>query len=203
MGALPFLDTGRVPFTVLFVCTGNICRSPTAELLMRAWADPRAEDFEVHSAGMRALVGHGIDPGTATALEQLGIDPTSHRARQFEPRMATDSDLILTAERAHRDAVMTAVPASFRQVFTLKEFARLAPYVRPGPAVDVVAQAAVNRVAVGGVPVEDDDLPDPYRRSAQRASSIAEQVGESVRSCLDMLGVSPRSTNSRTRPYAT
>ena len=103
-------DTGLMSFDVLFVCTGNVCRSPMAELLFRGWTDPAA-DVTVSSAGVQALVGHGIDASSASALGQLGIDPTRHRARQFESWMAADADLILTATRDQRDLVMTAVPA--------------------------------------------------------------------------------------------
>jgi protein-tyrosine phosphatase len=71
-----------------------------AELLLRAWTDPRL-GLSVSSAGTKAMVGHAIDRGSASALGQLGIDPTTHRARQFGPRMAVDADLILTAERSH------------------------------------------------------------------------------------------------------
>jgi protein-tyrosine phosphatase len=113
--------------------------------------------------------------------------------------MAADADLVLTAERAHRDAVLTEVPTAFRRTFTLREFARLASYAGPGPAGDVVAQAAASRPAVGAVALEDDDVPDPYRRQTRHAVAVAEQVSESVHTCLDVLGLLPRGTGSAPR----
>lgn len=188
-------------FTVLYVCTGNICRSPMAELLLRAWADPRAE-VQVHSAGMQALVGHPIDRGSASALGQLGIDPGQHRARQFEPRMAVDANLILTAEREHRDKIMTEVPSCFRRAFTMKEFVRLAPHVGSGDASSVVAEAAVSRPLAGPVPPEEDNLPDPYRQAIKAARTIAQEVTEAVQVTLDMLGFSPKRMSAvRPLPY--
>jgi protein-tyrosine phosphatase len=178
-----------VPFSILYVCTGNVCRSPMAELLLRAWADPRA-DVEVHSAGLRALVGHEIDQGSASALGQLGIDPSRHRASQFEPWMAADADLILTAERAHRDQIMTELPTVFKRTFTIKEFVRLAPYVTARDPRRVVTEANANRAAVAVAKLEDDDLPDPYRQAASAARPIAAQLTEAVRITLDMLGLS-------------
>lgn len=189
-------------FQILAVCTGNVCRSPMAELLLRAWADPRA-DLDVSSAGVQALVGHAIDRGSASALGQLGIDPTHHRARQFEPWMAADADLILTAERAHRDQVMVDVPSAFRRTFTMKEFARLAPTVHSPDARTAIAEAAAGRAAVGPVPLEDDDMPDPYRRATRHAKSIAQQITEAVQVTLDMLSFSPRRVLAeRPLPYS-
>jgi protein-tyrosine phosphatase len=180
-----------VSFQILTVCTGNVCRSPMAELLLRAWADPRAQ-LGVSSAGMRAMVDHAIDRGSATALGQLGIDPTRHRARQFEPWMAGDADLILTAERAHRDQVMIDVPSAFKRTFTMKEFARLAPTVRSADARIAVLEASAGRPSTGPVPLEDDDMPDPYRRATKHAKTIAQQITEAVQVTLDMLSFSPR-----------
>ncbi|MGI8760125.1 MAG: hypothetical protein ACR2LF_02240 [Jatrophihabitantaceae bacterium] len=184
-----------MPFNVLYVCTGNICRSPMAELLLRSWADPGAE-LCVSSAGMRALVGHSIDRGSASALGQLGIDPSLHRARQFEEWMASDADLILTAERSHRDQIMTEVPSSFKRAFTMKEFVRLAPHVGRGAPATVVAEASANRAVVGAVQLSEDNLPDPYRQAIRAAKTIAQEVTEAVQITLDMLGFSAQRMNA-------
>ena len=191
-----------VPFPALFVCTGNICRSPMAELLFRAWADPRAQ-LAASSAGTQALVGHGIDRGSASALGQLGIDPTAHRAQQFQPWMAADADLILTAERAHRDLVMTACPSAWRRTFTIKEFARLAPYVEGDDPLSVIKSAATNRGLVGGVPLDEDDVVDPYRNGINHAKEIAADLTQSVNTALGMLGLLAHAgARRRPVPYA-
>lgn len=158
-----------------------------AELLFRGWADPSA-DVTVSSAGTHALVGHGIDRSSASALGQLGIDPTQHRGRQFEPWMAADADLILTAERTHRDTIITDVPSAYRRVFTMKEFHRLVHGTEPGEPVAVVATAAALRGQMGPVPLEDDDVPDPYRGALQQAKTIAEEITEAVYATVYALG---------------
>jgi protein-tyrosine phosphatase len=172
-----------------------------AELLLRAWADPRAE-VEVHSAGMQALVGRKIDDSSAAALTQLGIDPTPHRARQFEPWMAKQANLILTAERSHRDQIMTELPTLFRQTFTMKEFARLAPFITENSAAGALRQASLGRTSVGSVPIEQDDVADPFRGAVKRARSSAEEITALVRVTLDMLRFSTQHmTAGRPMPY--
>jgi protein-tyrosine phosphatase len=172
-----------------------------AELLLRAWADNGA-GLTVSSAGTRALVGHPIDRGSASALGQLGIDPTTHRARQFEPGMAASADLILTAERSHLDEIFQQVPASFRRAFTIKEFARIAPYVTTGDPAAAVAEAAALRGLVErpSDPLADD-VRDPYRRATLHAKSVAEELTAAVKATLDALGLSPSLRSERPLPY--
>jgi protein-tyrosine phosphatase len=196
-----------VPFTVLYVCTGNLCRSPMAELLFRGWADPAA-DVTVSSAGTKALVGHGIDHSSAAALAQLGIDPSRHRARQFEPWMAAYAHLILTAGREHRDAVMTQLPSSYKRAFTMKEFVRLVGDVPTGEPGAMVAAAAARRGPGKPVPPEDDDVRDPYRSAIKHAKTVAEEITETVYATLATLGLAadrwrhtaPQRENRSARP---
>lgn len=186
-----------VPFTVLVVCTGNISRSPMTELLMRAWSDPRA-DLEVSSAGVGALVGEAMDPAAASVMSQLGLDPSRHRARQFQPAMAATADLVLTAERHHLEAVLEQAPTALRRAFTIKEFARIAPHLQPGQPREVVAQAAALR---GLVPrpsdPAEDDVADPHRQPTSVSRETAAQLTVAVRAILDALGLSPAAAPAR------
>lgn len=176
-----------VSFTVLYVCTGNVCRSPMAELLFRGWADQGA-DVIVSSAGTEAMEGHGIDRSSASALGQLGIDPSLHRARQFEPWMATDADLILTAAREHRDAIISALPTLYKRTFTMKEFARLVNGLGPGDPRSIVAAAAARRGQSIPEDPDDDDVRDPYRSAIKHAKTIAEEITESVYATVSAFG---------------
>jgi len=158
-----------------------------AELLFRGWADPGA-DVVVSSAGTQALVNHGIDHSSASALAQLGIDPSKHRARQFEPWMAAYADLVLTAGREHRDLVMTALPTAYKRTFTMKEFVRLVGDVPTGAPEAVVAAAGARRGHPTPVEPDADDVRDPYRGAIRDAKTIAEEITETVYATLDSLG---------------
>ena len=107
---------------VLFVCTGNICRSPTAERLAIAFANElQVGRFHASSAGIRAVIGQAMHPDAAIVLEELGGDSSDFTARQLTAPIAADADLILTMTRAHRDAVLERSPQKLRKTFTLAE----------------------------------------------------------------------------------
>jgi protein-tyrosine phosphatase len=85
--------------TVLFVCYGNICRSPMAEALLRRAAADRVElrDVEVSSAGVAAIEGNRAAPlACATMRAAFGVDLSAHRARQLLP--TTGADLVLALD---------------------------------------------------------------------------------------------------------
>lgn len=83
---------------VLFVCTGNICRSPMAEGMLRALVGSRVE---VGSAGTAALLGHPADDQAREVLAERGIDIAAHRARFATPELLRGSDLVLAMQRHH------------------------------------------------------------------------------------------------------
>lgn len=103
---------------LLFVCVGNICRSPTAEILMRDRLRGRP-GIEVSSAGLQALVGRPIDPTAAGLLREAGHDPDPHRARQATPSVLAAADLILVMEQAHLSRIAREVPQVSGKTFLL------------------------------------------------------------------------------------
>jgi protein-tyrosine phosphatase len=101
------------PYRVLFVCSGNICRSPMAEVVARAMlADAGlADQVEVDSAGTGGWhVGEGADRRTVQALSERGYEGSAHRAREFEPDWFAERDLILVADRGHERQLRAWAP---------------------------------------------------------------------------------------------
>ena len=85
------------------VCSGNICRSPMAEVVAKAHAAKAGlTDVEIDSCGTGPWhVGEGIDERAQAALVAEGFDGSGHRARQIRPEWLTERDLILAADRGH------------------------------------------------------------------------------------------------------
>jgi protein-tyrosine phosphatase len=90
---------------VLMVCTGNICRSPMAEVLLARRLRDRGLSTAVQSAGLGALVGCPADPIACALMSARGLDLGSHRARQLTREMIRGADLVLTMEAGQQRAV--------------------------------------------------------------------------------------------------
>ena len=109
---------------VLFVCTGNLCRSPSAALLLRQQLrDAGGAEVTVHSAG---TVGADVGPPRSLVEEGLafGIDLAAHVPRTVDPAMIQAADLVVGLTREHVRETVVAVPSSFPRTFTLREIIR-------------------------------------------------------------------------------
>jgi protein-tyrosine-phosphatase len=97
---------------ILFDCTGNICRSPTAERLAATYAAHSGiPNFTASSAGTRAVIGHPIHSDAAAVLEKLGADVSDFSASQLKSEIAAAADLIITMTR-ERCRPATTAPAN-------------------------------------------------------------------------------------------
>lgn len=189
---------------LLFVCTGNVCRSPVAERTARALLDtalgPSAAAIGIASAGTQAVVGAPLHPLARTALTDLGGEPEGFSARQLTAEHVQSSDLVLAMTRSHRDAVLLRAPGALRRAFTLTEVAALlrsdaarsAGDHRPPALVEALNSARARRA---GAARDSDDIADPigldafgHRETALRIRAALEPLVEALRTWSDEPG---------------
>ena len=209
-------ETGRhadgSPFLVLFVCTGNICRSPVGEQLFRARADEVARGsfgrrdasaaLQVASAGVHARDGDRMTSQAAELSLRYGADPERHASERLIERHLEDAGLVLGATRGHRRDIVSMYPRASRITFTITEFARLFDnLLSDAAAVDAVraqvGSAGVGAAAYGAAVVaavsarrglvrpdhsSDDDVVDPYRRSQKTYDAVGTVLDEAMTS---------------------
>ncbi|WP_433029397.1 hypothetical protein [Actinomycetospora sp. CA-053990] len=193
-------------FRLLFVCTGNICRSPFARFHTRALLEMRlgprwASWFDVASGGTGAVVGSEMHPLSRAQLGPLATHPdvAAFRARQLPARDVELADLVLTVSRSHRSAVLELEPRALRSTFTVREFARLLGSIDPADhaalpvdprerAHALVAAALAERGQGAPVDSEDDAIPDPIQGAAAEHAESARLLHEAVRPLVDAIG---------------
>jgi tRNA threonylcarbamoyl adenosine modification protein (Sua5/YciO/YrdC/YwlC family) len=118
--------------TVLFVCTGNSCRSVIAEWLFKKMLGEVMEqhpskrkilaNIEVLSAGISPFPGMNSPPGTLKVMQEEGIDVSGRKAAPMTPELASKSSLILVMEERHKRETLNMAPECKDKIFLLKEF---------------------------------------------------------------------------------
>ena len=101
--------------SILVVCIGNICRSPTGEALLISKLQGR--DIQVSSAGLGALVGKPVDATATQVMAAAGYQLPEHQARQLTPEMLRAADLVLVMEQKHLQAVHSMAPEARGKTF--------------------------------------------------------------------------------------
>lgn len=167
---------------ILFVCTGNICRSPTAQAVLTDRLKRVHVPARIRSAGLLEQDGPP-PPGALKAASQLGLDMSEHRSRRIDRQLISDADLVVGMAREHVREVVVAVPAAWPKTFTFKEL------VRRGSAAGLrlgneTLQQWLARVHEGRVMQDmlgdspDDDVADPMGGSAAQYNAAAAQIVE-------------------------
>mgnify|MGYP000988672084 FL=1 len=108
---------------ILFVCTGNTCRSSMAEGIFNDLLKDSNKNIFSSSAGIRAYEGEKANEKSILLLNARGIDISSHRAKQLTADIIANSDIILTMTAYHKDIIINSVPEAENKVYTLKEYA--------------------------------------------------------------------------------
>ncbi|MFD6060020.1 arsenate reductase/protein-tyrosine-phosphatase family protein [Rhodococcus wratislaviensis] len=167
---------------VLFVCSGNVCRSPIAERLTHAYA--HAHDLPhltAESAGVRALVGFPIEPVAARVIEGLGASADGFRARRLRPEMIKRADLVLAMTEQIRDRSMELLLGTSHCTFTLREARRIAT----DTGARTVAELAVARREYGEI--DDANISDPVGLGEAAFTQVGDRIAAELMPLLDAL----------------
>ncbi|CAN7469718.1 low molecular weight phosphatase family protein [Terrabacter sp. LjRoot27] len=197
-------ETPRNTRGILFVCTGNICRSPYAERRLRQLLPDTG--VPISSAGTGAMVGSGIESETSEQLRRLGADVTGFAARAATAQMLDGSELVLTMTRAQRGEVARLHPAAMRRIFALGDFADLCrssqtwrPIVPTHPWLpQVVTEAAAARGTVAPQEAVDVDVVDPYGRSSKTHTEAFDRIEDFLAVVVAALGTVAGSSRVQT-----
>jgi protein-tyrosine-phosphatase len=106
---------------IVFVCTGNICRSPMAEQLLRKMAG-RASGFEVCSAGLAAMYGSPASLEAVQVMAECGVELSLHSSRPLTRDLVAAADLLVAMTAAHRDVIGELFPEALDKVVLLRSF---------------------------------------------------------------------------------
>jgi len=109
--------------SILFVCTGNICRSPMAMGLLRERLHEEGleGEYRVHSAGVWGLKSQPPSTYSRQMMAQRGIDISDHRSHDLTPEDVEEADLILTMERGQAEAIRLEFPQHAHKVYLLSQ----------------------------------------------------------------------------------
>jgi protein-tyrosine phosphatase len=189
-------------FHILTVCSGNICRSPMAEQLLRAGLSDYP-GITVTSAGTVGLVGEPMDQRAVDLAVSLGVtDAADHVARELNEQQIREADVVFAMSREHRRAIVQLHPRASRYTFTIREFARIAAEVTDADLTDatllprdevagrfaaaVEAAASLRGIVTPLLDAEDDDVVDPYRRSDDVYALSGKQLVPAVMATLSL-----------------
>ncbi|WP_419845337.1 hypothetical protein [Candidatus Poriferisocius sp.] len=153
---------------VLFVCTGNICRSPMAEVLFAHMAP----DAEVSSAGTMDWSGQPAHEYAIAAMAERGLDLSAHRSRRLSEYLVDESDLIVAMTRNHGWSVEARSEAKAAATFLPAELSRLADQVGNRNGAD--SQTWVNKLH------SQRDTQTSNRFIGRAADEIPDPIGESL-----------------------
>lgn len=146
---------------ILFVCTGNTCRSPMAEKIFRKMAKEQGLPVDIRSAGTFAYAGSPASVNASQVLQSKGIQE-EHVSQMVTPDLMDWATLVLTMTYAHKSSLLQAYPQMGEKIYTLKE------YTNPGSPYGV-------------------DIGDPFGGPLHVYESCAQEIEQSLGMLLQIL----------------
>lgn len=143
---------------ILFVCTGNSCRSVMAEWLFKKAVANRPGEFYVHSAGVSAMDGFSASDETILALREEGIDASGHQSKLLTREMIEEADEIYAMEKMHKDWILRIDPSARGKV-------------------KLITEAAENTHES----LKEAGIPDPIRMSSEFYRNVLTVIRDCVR----------------------
>lgn len=166
---------------ILFVCTGNIARSASAQYLAQSMAGEHT-DWIFESAGVGAVVGSGVAKHIDTELSSRGISFEGHRARQITLPMIEEATLVLVMDKEHLNWIVREWPQYRYKVHLLRQMARSRDEAeRRTEPISFMYQQDQG-------PRSGDNIADPYRRGPERAKKAVAEVEEALQVIVPWLG---------------
>lgn len=199
-------DTALV--RLLFVCTGNLCRSAAADRIVSAWAARSGRSVAVRSAGTRAPVGRPIHPSTERALRRHQVPAGDFTSRLLSEADVEWADLVLTMTGQHREEVLAVSPRGMHKCFTLLEAAALCaavPPARPSPpgmrrGAAVAAALREARMQFARAHGPDFDIIDPIDRPDGVHVEVVDQITAALEVITPVLDGAPDGAHTAPMP---